>query len=278
MATIPNKVKDRLVSNIRKFQNVLSLAKSRDVNESDTVTIITDILCDIFGFDKYSEITSEYAIRSTYVDIAIKIGGTLQMLIEVKAIGLDLKESHTKQAIDYAANEGIDWVVLTNGIYWQIYKISFGKPISQELVLQIDFPALNPKNKNDLENLFLITKEGLKKSALGEYQIQRQVLSRFFIGAVLMSESVLHVIRRELRHMSPNVKIDIEQIKVVLAQEVIKREVLEGKKADEAKRKVSRVTNRILRKTAKETVEETSTICNLGNLGTVASKNGNPQK
>jgi predicted type IV restriction endonuclease len=257
MATMPNKVKDRLASNIRRFQNILSVAKSRDVNESDTVIIVTDMLCDIFGFDKYSEITSEYSIRNTYADLAIKTDGAVQILIEVKAIGLDLKEAHTKQAVDYAANEGIDWVVLTNGIFWQIYKISFGKPISQELVLQIDFPALNPKNKNDLEKLFLITKEGLKKSALGEYQIQRQVLSRFFIGAVLMGDSVSDVIRRELRRISPDVKIDTEQIKIVLAQEVIKREVLEGEKADEAKRKVLRVAKRILRKANKETGEET---------------------
>jgi predicted type IV restriction endonuclease len=257
MATMSNKVKDRLASSIRKYQNILSLAKSRDVNESDTVTIVIDMLCDIFGFDKYSEITSEYAIRSTYVDLAIKIDGALQIIIEVKAIGHDIKEAHTKQAVDYAANEGVDWVILTNGIHWQIYKISFGKPISQELVLQIDFLALNTKNKNDLEKLFLITKEGLKKSALGEYQIQRQVLSRFFIGAVLMGDSVSDVIRRELRRISPDVKIDTEQIKIVLAQEVIKREVLEGEKADEAKRKVLRVAKRILRKATKETGEET---------------------
>ena len=40
------------------------------------------------GFDKYSEITSEYVIRSTYVDLAIKLDGKLALLIEVKAIGL----------------------------------------------------------------------------------------------------------------------------------------------------------------------------------------------
>ena len=41
--------------------------------------------------------------------------GKLHYLIEVKAIGSDLKENHVKQAVDYAANEGVDWVLLTTG-------------------------------------------------------------------------------------------------------------------------------------------------------------------
>jgi predicted type IV restriction endonuclease len=96
------------------------------------------MLADIFGFAKYSEITSEYVIRGTFVDLAIKLDSTVYMLIEAKAIGLDLKESFTKQAVDYAANQGVEWVVLTNGVVWQIYKVSFGKTIGQELVIAIN--------------------------------------------------------------------------------------------------------------------------------------------
>ncbi len=104
MAAIPAKVRDRLVTGLKRYQPVLVSARARDVNESDTVTIITDILSDVLGFDKYSEITSEYAIRGTYVDLAIKVDGKLNTLIECKAIGLDLKDNHVKQAVDYAAN------------------------------------------------------------------------------------------------------------------------------------------------------------------------------
>jgi predicted type IV restriction endonuclease len=88
------------------------------VNESDTVIIVTDMLCYVFGYDKYSEITSEFAVKGTYCDLATKIDGKVECLIEVKAAGLDLKENHTKQAVDYAANMGVDWVVLTNGCTW----------------------------------------------------------------------------------------------------------------------------------------------------------------
>jgi predicted type IV restriction endonuclease len=252
MATVPNKVKDRLLASIKRFQPILTSAKSRDVNESDTVTIVTDMLADVFGFDKYSEITSEHVIRGTFVDLAIKLDGSLQLLIEVKAIGLELKDSFTKQAVDYGANQGVEWVVLTNGIFWQIYKISFGKPIDQELVLGIDFLNLNPKSSDDIEDLYLLTREGIGKSMLGEYHAQRQALSRFFIGATVLSDPVLDVIRRELRRMSPDVKIDNEQIQEVLIQEVFKREVVEGERAEDARRKIARAANRSLRKTVKD--------------------------
>lgn len=252
MANVPSKVQDRLVAGIKRFQPVLASAKSRDVNESDTVIIVTDMLAEIFGFQKYSEITSEYAIRGTFVDLAIKLDGSLQLLIEVKAIGLQLKDSYIKQAVDYGSNQGAEWVVLTNGAFWQVYKISFAKPISQELVLEIDFLNLNSKKSDDIEGLYLLTREGIAKSMLGEYHAQRAALSRFFIGATVLSDPVLDVIRRELRRISPDVKIDNEQIQEVLINEVFKREVMEGEKAEEAMRKISRAANRLLRKASKD--------------------------
>lgn len=247
MATVPKKVAERLIAGIKRYQPILTAARSRDVGEADTVTIIKDMLADVFGYDKYSDVTSEHSIRGTFCDLAIKIDNQLQTLIEVKAIGLELKDQHVKQAIDYAANQGVDWVLLTNGIAWRVYRLTFAKPIDQELVLEIDFRTLNPRTESDIQLLYLWCKEGWQRSMLGEYHTQRQALSRFFVGAMLQTDTVLDVIRRELRRVSPDVRIEPEQIKSVLINEVIKREVLEGDKADEARRKISRAANTALR-------------------------------
>jgi len=252
MPSISKKVIERLTAGLKRFQPILSNSKARDDGEADTVMIVTDMLADVFGYDKYSEVTAEYAIRGTYCDLATKLEGTLQALIEVKAIGLELKDQHVKQAVDYAANQGVDWVVLTNGTHWRVYNVIFGKPIDQELVIEIDMCALNPKSISDLETLYLFCKEGWVKSVLGDYQLQKQALSRFFLGALILSDSVLEVIRRELRRVSPDVKIEIEQIKNVLAAEVLKREVIDGDKAIEARKKIARAANKSLRKTAKD--------------------------
>lgn len=247
MASIPKKVVERLVAGVKRYQPVLAAARSRDVGEADTVTIIKDMLADVFGYDKYSEVTSEYSIRGTYCDLGIKIDGRLETLIEVKAVGLDLKDQHVKQAVDYAANQGVDWVLLTNGIVWRIYRLVFAKPIDQELVLELDFCAMNPRVRTDLELLYLWCKEGWQRSVLGEYHTQRQALSRFYVGAMIQADPVVDVIRRELRRLSPDVKIDSDQIRDVLVNEVLKREVLEGEKAVEAKRKIARTASNALR-------------------------------
>lgn len=247
MAAIPKKVAERLVAGLKRYQPVLAAARARDVGEADTVTIIKDMLADVFGYDKYSDVTSEHSIRGTFCDLAIKIDNQLQTLIEVKAIGLELKDQHVKQAVDYAANQGVDWVLLTNGITWRVYRLIFAKPIDQELVLEIDFCALNTRADGDIELLYLWCKEGWQRSVLGEYHIQKQALSRFFVGAMLQTDTVLDVIRRELRRVSPDVRIDAAQIKAVLVGEVIKREVLEGEKADDARKKISRAANTALR-------------------------------
>jgi predicted type IV restriction endonuclease len=216
MAVIPKKVQSRFVAGIKKFQPILNAAKTKDINESDTVVIITDMLSELFGFDKYSEITSEYAIKKTFCDLAIKVDGKLRFLIEAKAIGLDLKDEYIKQAIDYGANSGIDWVILSNGCMWRVYKISFAKPIDKEMVYEIDFLKLNYKKQADLDMLYCISKEGLGKSILEEYHIQKQALSRFFIGQIILTDYVIDSIRKILKKVSPDVKVSNSEIKSVL--------------------------------------------------------------
>ena len=244
---LPRRVADRIVAGLKRFQTVLQAAKARDVNESDTVVIVTDVLQEIFGYDKYSEITSEQKIRGTYCDLAIKIENSPTLLIEVKAIGLELKDNHVRQVVDYAANLGVDWVVLTNGIRWNVYKIAFGKPIEHELVVHLDLLSLNPKSDADLEMVSLLAKEGWQKARLGDYHTQKQVLSRFAIAAIVLSDSIVDVIRRELRRASSGIRVESEEIRQVLRDEVLKREVLEGEKADLARRLINRSASKTLR-------------------------------
>lgn len=244
---LPKKATDRIVAGLKKFQPVVQAARTRDINESDTVVILTDMLHEIFGYDKYSEISSEHMIRSTFCDLSIKLNGELELLIEAKAIGIELKDIHVKQAVDYAANQGCDWVVLTNGACWRVYHVLFKKPIEHELVVSFDILTLSHRTGSDIELLGLLAKEGWAKAHLGDYHSQKQALSRFALAAMILSESVLDVIRREVRRVAPEVKVTNVEIGAALQSDVIKREVLEGDKADQAKRLVSRAAGRSLR-------------------------------
>ena len=126
--------------------------------------------------------------------------------------------------------------------------VSDGTQAGTDLVLDINLLDLNPKKQSDIETLWLISKEGVLKSGLADYYSQREALSRFTLGALLTSDTVLELLRRELRRVSPDAKIGTEEICTVLVNEVLKREVLEGDKAAAAKRVVSRAAGRMLRK------------------------------
>lgn len=243
---IPSRVAERLAAGLKRFQPILTSARSRDVNESDTSMIVTDVLADIFGYDKYSEVTRELCIRGTFCDLATRIDGKFQMLIEVKAIGLELKDAHVKQAVDYAANQGVEWVALTNGNLWKVFRVIFAKPLDAELVLDIDLLQLNPKNSSDLESVYLLTRESMLKSGLYAYHDHLQATNKFYLAAVVLSDPVLETVRRELRRLS-DAKLEVEELREALKQEVIKREVLEGDKADSARKKVAKAAGKMLR-------------------------------
>jgi len=257
MYKISSKVFDRISEGIKLFQPIIELAKSRDVNESDTTIIITDILAQLFGYDKYSEITSEYAIRGTYCDLATKINGKPNLLLEVKAIGLELKESHIKQAVDYASNLGVDWVILTNATKWLIFKVNFGKPINQELVFDIEFLSLNYKRHKDIDLLYPLSKEGYQSSSLTEYHTQKQTLNKFFLGALIQHPIMLQHLKREIKKITPGIFLEDEELLEILKFEIIKREIIDSELISEAFKKLNRHFAKIQRD--KKSTKEDST-------------------
>ena len=249
---IPDKVAQRISAGLRKYHKVLTLARDRDINESDTVVIIADFLSEVLGFDKYTEITTEFSIRGTYCDLAVKIGGQVRFLVEAKAIGITLSEPHLRQAINYAAQHAVDWVILTNGATWQVHKMRFERPIEADLVFTMDILGTTPRNREAIERLFLLSREGISKSAIEEFQQRKDACSPFLIGAVLRSDPLLSALRRELRHISPGAKIDESELRDMLSEDVLKREVVVGDEAKSAGNRVKRASGRLLRKTPKK--------------------------
>jgi len=250
---VGKKVCDRIVLETKRYQAILADAKSRDISESDTVVIIGDMLADLFGYRKYSEITTEFAIRNSFVDLAVKVDGEVRFLIEAKAIGVALKDGHVRQAIDYGANHGIEWVILTNGVIWQIYKIHFRQPIDKTLVFEIDLQAVSPKDGKLLECFGALSREGFTKPAMSSLFQQQQALSRFSLAAVLLSPPLVGELRRELRRIFPGLRAEEDDLRVALVGEVLKREVVdsdEAKHAVDTLRKIAKSAERAKKKDA----------------------------
>lgn len=254
MAT-PKRVAERIRDGVKRYQRVLEAQRSRDISEADTVTVVKDMLADVFGYDKYMEITGEYSIRGTFCDLAVKIDSKLRFLIEVKAIGIELKDSHVKQAVDYAANQGCDWVVLTNGVRWILYHVLFNKPIDKQEVTCVDMLNLNLRDESCIDKIYILTREGINKGALSEYRDRQEATSRYVIASILLNcDTVTNAIRKEIRRVS-GLLVDEEELERTLRDEVIKREALEGEKAIAATRKIARSADKPVRKPRPEAAE-----------------------
>ncbi len=246
------KVSTRIATQIKRYQGILGAIQKKDISEADTVTVINDILADVCGYDKYHEVTSQYAIRGTFVDLAVKIDDDIRFLIEVKAIGIELKDLHVKQAIDYAANEGIEWVVLTNGAMWRVYKVHFGQPIEKILVCEVDLIVLSPKSDEILECFGNLSREAFSKGTMADLLHQKQVTNKFTVAALLVSDDVLDDLRKEIRRLGSGVKVDIDYLRSLLTSEIIKRDLIDSEEAKAAAQNVKRLQRTVSRKKSSE--------------------------
>lgn len=247
---IPKKVQDRLAAGLRKYQPLVRKLAERDISEADTVTVCKDILSELFGFDKYAELTSEQQIRGTFCDLAVKIEGKVHYLAEIKSAGTSLNQNHLRQAVNYGAHEGIEWVLLTNAIAWKVYRIKFGQPLDWEEVYCFDLAALSSRSADDLGKLFMLCRESISTDALKEYHRQAQILNRYVIAELLQAETLVGVLRKEIRRLF-DLKATDDELRLLLSAEVIKRESLDGEPARQAKNAIKRAESALIKKRAK---------------------------
>jgi hypothetical protein len=255
MIKVSKRFLERAKPALRKYQKLFADARVRDVNESDTVVIVSDFLSDVLGYDKYKDLTTEFAIRCTFCDLAIKFDGKLSYLIEVKSIGTDLKENHVRQAVDYGAKQGCEWVILTNGAEWKAYRIRYEQPLDYDLAFSVDLLATDAKLSEQLQLLSLIAKESGSGKEIDRFWQHKEATSRYVIAQLFLQDSILGVVRRELRKLSPGVKVDRDELTALISNEILKRDVLEGEKAESAVAFVKKMSRRRARKRAADQAE-----------------------
>lgn len=247
---IPKRAHDRIVAGLKQYQKIVGKLRERDISEADTVTVVKDMLTDVFGYDKYAELTSEQQIRGTFCDLAIKVEGKIYYLAEVKAAGINLNSSHLRQAINYGAHQGIEWIILTNAIEWRIYRIKFGQPIDYEEVFSLDICKLSTRVADDIAKLFLLCRENVSTDALTAFHQQAQIVNRFVIAELLKGAAVAATVRKELRRLF-DVKVTDEEIALLIGTEVLKREVVDGDPPANAGAMVKKAEKALERKRAR---------------------------
>ena len=179
---------------VKKFLN----NKITELDESGTRLMINDFLLNTLGYLPIEEIKTEYMIRGTYADYVIQIKGVRHFLIEVKALSIQLSENHLRQAINYGANEGIDWVLLTNGRNFDFYKVIFNKPIEAKKIFSIDL-SNSAKLKENAEFIEFLHRDSVLHKGLDLLWNKTEALNPEYIAGYLYDSTITNFIKRNLK-------------------------------------------------------------------------------
>jgi len=116
---------------------------------------------------KYTDLTTEYQVKGEFADYGVRLDRELIAFIEVKRVATKLAPKHLRQVEMYAVNEGVEWVILTNGATWQVYHLTGGLPVLIDLALDVDLLSdQSPSRK--VSQLFYLTRESLKRRQIDE--------------------------------------------------------------------------------------------------------------
>jgi hypothetical protein len=216
--------RDRLRAGLRRFSKPLADLAARDANEGDTRLLVTDFLCDALGFDKYTDLTTEYQVKGEFADYGVRIDRELIAFIEVKRVATKLAAKHLRQVEMYAVNEGVEWVLLTNGAVWQVYHLTGGLPVVLDVALEVDLLGEQSAGQK-VNQLFYLTRESLKRRQIDELWKAKRATAPQSLAQVLVAEPVVEEIRKELRRRTGH-NVDIGELVRLLRETVLRPECL----------------------------------------------------
>lgn len=191
--------RELLEKNLREYRKKwLGKSKGKSLNEADTRICVNDFLTDVLGYQMHEEIKTEYAIRGQYADYVIQLKRKKQFVVEVKAMEIDLNAKHLLQATHYAADEGIDWVMLTNGMSIELHRVIFSKPVSDVRIFKFDLSNLSEIERAS-DALVNLTKRSVEKGELEEYWKRFDALSPLKLVKTIYTEDIIGAIRRKIK-------------------------------------------------------------------------------
>lgn len=225
-ATSPSKLpkweaaaREQVREAIKRYTKPLHDLKARDANEGDTRLVVTDILCEGLDYDKFKDLTTEYMVKQDFADYGVRIDKQLVAFIEVKRISQKLNERHLRQVQMYAVNEGIEWMVLTNGAVWQAYHLTGGLPVIINMAFEIDL--LGPESLEEKSELmFLLHREALKRRRIDESWKHRAATEPKALLELILSDALLEQIRKEVKRRT-GITTTPEALSEVIKTEIV---------------------------------------------------------
>ncbi|MFM9918167.1 hypothetical protein [Lacisediminihabitans sp. H27-G8] len=218
--------RDSIRSAIRRFSKPLQDIVSRDANEGDTRLLVTDFLCEGLGYDKFDDLTTEFAVRGEFADYGVRIDKQLVAFIEVKRAAQKLNVRHLRQVETYAVKEGLEWIMLTNGQVWQGYHVyaKTGQQVATHLALEVDILGEEPIAKK-IDGLLYLHRQALKRGTIDELWKRKAATAPKSLSDVLLTDPVLDAVRKEIRRTS-GFNPDVDELAKIIRNEVVRPELL----------------------------------------------------
>lgn len=188
----------KILEALKKYSKKYLNGKITELDESGTRLMINDFLSEVLGYAPIEEIKTEYMIKGTYADYVLQIKGVRHFLVEVKALSLNLSESHLRQAINYGANEGIEWALLTNGKSFDFYKILFNKPIESRKIFSIDLSDIKTL-RDAVELLQFLHRDAIVNKGLDSLWNKSIALDPANVAGLLYAPNVINFIKKTLK-------------------------------------------------------------------------------
>jgi len=201
---------------LKKFAPTFIQAREASLNEADTVLRLCKCFTDVFGFDAIEDISREANLKNKFVDICLKIEGKIRILVEAKAAPVQLRDRHIDQAQAYASHNNYPWVLLTNGVEWNLYHLTFGDGIEYELAFSVSLSG-DEAIEIAAEKLGYLHKLSVRKGELDKFWETTTALSAGSIGKSLFTESALNFLRRQIRKDS-GMLVDPEELATSIHQ------------------------------------------------------------
>ncbi|HEY1378715.1 MAG TPA: type I restriction endonuclease, partial [Gemmataceae bacterium] len=182
-----------LMAVLEQHQGKLERFRREGLKETPTRTIFVDPVLEALGWDVRDpdEVQMEYpTVDGKSVDYALKINGKPVLLVEAKPSNDTLSDvKDVTQTTGYAANDGIVWCVLTNGVRWRVYRSIEKCPAPEKLMFEVSYdPA-------DLKGL------GLQQVAEQFRRFSREEMAKGTLDALGEQTFTDGKVRKALQHL-----------------------------------------------------------------------------
>jgi hypothetical protein len=196
---------------LQRFIPQLLKAREENLSEADTSLRIFKVFEEVLGYD-IGEISKEKEVREKFVDFAIKVDRTIRFFVEVKAAGVDLKDKYIDKTEIYAAEGNIPWVLLTNGVLWNLYHLTFDKEKGMDYERVFSVQVGEDPIERVTECLSVLHRQSVACNKHEEFWLRGRALGPAAIGKALFTEGVIRLIRREIRHQPEKILLDEEDL------------------------------------------------------------------